>query len=253
MFSLCGKVGVVTGGAGWLGRQMVAALAEAGATIFIASRDLEKLQRQAGLFQSAGLEVSALLLDQGEERSVVALLESVVTQAGQVDVLVNNAALWPMADWSSPAADFARSMQVNATGMFTMTRAFGEYMAAHGGGSIINIGSVFGLVGPDFSLWEGLKPGGLPDYFFHKGGLLQLTRYAAARFGPHGVRVNMISPGLFFKNQDLPLVERAKARTFLRRMGNETDLKGAIVFLASDASAYVTGANLIVDGGYTVH
>jgi NAD(P)-dependent dehydrogenase (short-subunit alcohol dehydrogenase family) len=178
-------------------------------------------------------------------------LEQVVAAAGKVDVLVNNSVLRPMGDWTSPLADFAKSMEVNATGLFAITRIFGEYMAEHGGGSIINVGSIQGTVGPDYTLYEGLGWGVPPDYYFHKGGLLQLTRYAASKLGPRGVRVNAISPGGFFNSQDPRFVERYCQRTFLQRMANESDLKGVIVFLASDASAYVTGANIAVDGGYT--
>ncbi len=132
-----------------------------------------------------------------------------------------------------------------------MIRKFGDHMAELGGGSIISIGSIHGMIAPDFSLYEGLDWGAPPDYFFHKGGLIQLTRYAASKLGPKGVRVNIISPGGFFNNQDEIFVKRYNARTFLGRMANEQDIKGAIVFLASDASQYVTDASVVVDGGST--
>lgn len=251
LFDLRGKVAVVTGGAGLYGRQIVEALAEAGARTFMASRNLEKQRAQVKLFAADGLDVTALPLDQGSEESVERLLQTVVQAAGGVDVLVNNAVLRPMADWSSPAADFAKSMEVNATGLFVMTRAFGEHMAQRGGGSIINVGSIQGMVGPDFTLYEGLDWGVAPDYFFHKGGLGQLSRFAASKLGPRGVRVNAIIPGGFFNHQDERFLPRYCARTFLGRMANESDLKGVIVFLASEASAYVTGACIAVDGGYT--
>ena len=166
-------------------------------------------------------------------------------------MLVNNAVLRPVADWNCSAADFATSMQINATGLFLMTRTFGELMANNGGGSIVNIGSIQGSVGPDFSLYEGLGWETPPDYFFHKGGMVNFTRFAAAKLGPGKVRVNVISPGGFYNDQDPRFVERYVARTLLGRMANATDLQGAIIFLASDASAYVTGTNLFVDGGYT--
>lgn len=251
LFSLAGKVAVVTGGAGLYGRQVAEALAEAGARTFMASRNQEKLQAQAKTFQQAGLDVTALELDQGEEESIHRLLEQVVGMAGGVDVLVNNSVLRPMADWSSSGAAFAQSMQVNATGVFLMTRTFGEHMAERGGGSIINVGSIQGMVGPDFTLYEGLGWGTPPDYFFHKSGMLNLSRFAASKLGPRGVRVNTISPGGFYSGQDPRFVERYNKRTFLGRMANENDLKGIIVFLASDASAYITGANIPVDAGYT--
>jgi NAD(P)-dependent dehydrogenase (short-subunit alcohol dehydrogenase family) len=251
-FSLNGKVAVVTGGGGLYGTQITEALAEAGAHTFIASRDLGKLQRQAESLRARELNVEALSLDQASEESVQHALRTILERCPGVDILINNAVLRTMADWNSSVDDFARSMQVNATGMFIITRTFGNHMAERRrGGSIVNIGSIQGMVGPDFTLYEGLDWGAPPDYFFHKGGLLQLTRFAAAKLGPHGVRVNCLSPGGFYTEQDDRFVRRYNGRTFLNRMANESDLKGAVVFLASDASAYITGANLPVDGGYT--
>ncbi len=250
-FHLSGKTAVVTGGAGLYGRQIAEALAEAGARTFMASRNRDKLEAQAEDFRKAGLDVTAMELDQGSEQSVNRLLQQVIGEAGGVDVLVNNAVLRPMADWSSPAADFAGSMQVNATGIFMMTRAFGEHMADRGGGSMINVGSIQGMVGPDYTLYEGLGWGTPPDYFFHKAGMVNFSRFAASKLGPRGVRVNTISPGGFFNNQDPRFVERYNARTLLGRMAGEADLKGVVVFLASDASGYITGANIPVDAGYT--
>jgi NAD(P)-dependent dehydrogenase (short-subunit alcohol dehydrogenase family) len=235
MFSLKGKRALVTGGAGLFGRQIVDALVEAGAETFTASRS------------ATSDVVKGFAFDQGDEASINNLLQ----QVGDVDILVNNAVLRSMKGWDDPIENFEKSLKVNATGVLLMTRIFGERMAARGRGSIINISSIQGIVGPDFSLYEGLGWDIAPDYFVHKGGMIQLTRYAAARLGPRGVRVNCISPGGFFNNQDPRFLERYNARTFLGRMANESDLKGAIVYLASDASAYVTGSNLVIDGGYT--
>lgn len=251
LFNLTGKVALATGGAGLYGRQIVQALAEAGAKTFMASRDVDKLEKQAETFRNIGLDVTALQFDQASEPSIEQLLGQIVNATSGVDILVNNAVLRPMTDWSGPAEQFAKSMEVNATGLFMITRTFGEHMAARGHGSIINVGSIQGLVGPDYTLYEGLNWGVAPDYFFHKGGLQQLTRFAASKLGPRGVRVNSIVPGGFFNNQDASFVERYNARTFLGRMANETDVKGAIVFLASDASLYITGASIPIDGGYT--
>ncbi len=251
LFDLHGKVAVVTGGAGLYGRQIVEALAEAGARTFMASRNLENLRAQAEKFAAAGLEVTPLQFDQGSEESIQQLLDAVAGTAGGVDILINNSVGRSTCNWSSPGAEFTKSMVVNATGLFLMTRAFGEHMATRGGGSIVNVGSIHGVIGPDYTLYEGLTWSVSPDYFFHKGGLIQLTRFAASKLGPAGVRVNAIAPGGFFNHQDPPFVERYNARTFLGRMANETDLKGVIVFLASEASAYVTGACIAVDGGYT--
>jgi NAD(P)-dependent dehydrogenase (short-subunit alcohol dehydrogenase family) len=251
LFDLKGKVALVTGGSGLFGRQITEALAEAGARTIMASRNIEKLREQAELFRKNGLAVDTLQYDQSSEASIKQLLKQTLDLAGKVDVLVNNSVLRTMKHWTDPAENFTKSMEVNATGLFVMTRVFGDQMAEQGKGSIINIGSIQGVVGPDFTLYEGLNWGAPPDYFFHKGGLLQLTRYAASVLGPRGVRVNSLSPGGFFTGQEQSFVTRYNARTFLGRMADETDIKGGIVFLASDASAYITGANIAVDGGYT--
>lgn len=233
------------------GRQMVEALAEAGAKVFMASRNLQKLEQQACLFRDRGLDVTALSLDQSSETSILNVRDHIAGKAGGIDVLVNNAVERPMSDMHAPFSTFARSMEVNATGIFMMTRIFADHMAQRRRGCIINIASIQGMVGPDFTLYEGLDWSTVPDYFFHKGGMIQLTRFAASYYGKSGVRVNTISPGGFFNNQDERFVKRYNGRTFLGRMASQSDLKGAVVFLASDASAYITGANIPVDGGYT--
>ncbi len=250
-FRLNGKTAVVTGPAGKYGRQIAEALAEAGANTILASRNLDAISKQAEEFRQKGWNAVSHQLDQADAESVQQLLDFVLKEYGKVDILVNNAVTRPMGDWSAPAENFAESMKVNADGLFLMVRTFGESMAEKGGGSIINIGSIQGMVGPDYTLYEGLDWGMPPDYFFHKGGMLQLTRFAAAKLGPRGVRVNTVSPGGMYTGQDEVFVKRYSARTFLGRMANDTDLKGIIVFLACDSSAYITGANIPVDGGYT--
>lgn len=250
-FRLDGRAAVVTGGAGLFGRQIVEALAEAGARTFMASRHVEKLEAQAQQFRAAGLDVSALRFDQGDAHSTRALLDQLLAQVEGVDILVNNAVARPMRDWSDDASAWEASMRVNATGLFSITKLFGEHMAVRGRGSIINIGSIQGLVGPDFTLYEGLGWGLPPDYFFNKGGMNQFSRYVAGKLGAQGVRCNTVCPGGFFNHQDPIFVERYNRRTFLGRMAGESDLKGVIVFLASDSSSYVTGAEIVVDGGYT--
>jgi len=143
-------------------------------------------------------------------------------------------------------------MKINATGVFLMHRHFGKVMNDQRSGSIANIGSIQGMIGPDLGLYEGLNMPSLPpDYFFYKGGMINLTRYFAALFGGASVRVNCLSPGGFFNNQAEEFVRRYSAKTFLGRMGNKSDLGGSVVFLLSDASVYMTGANLPVDNNYT--
>lgn len=250
-FSLSGKVVVLTGGAGLYGRGLAAYLAEAGATLVLASRDVAALQRVADEERKRGYVVEAEELDQASEKSVLALRDRVVGRHGRVDGLVNNAVARPMASPQDALARWEESMRVNATGLFAISRAFGEVMQAQNSGSIVNIGSIQGMVGANLFLYEGTNIGTVPDYFFHKGGMLNLTRYLAALWGPSGVRVNCVSPGGFYSNHDPVFVKRYSQMTMLGRMANSADLGGAVVFLLSDASGYVTGANLPVDGGYT--
>lgn len=253
MFSLKGRVALVTGGAGSYGRQIVEALAEAGARVCVASRNLDALERLAATHRSAGHEVFALRMDQGDESSVLACRDELLERAGRLDVLVNNAVLRPSKGWKDNAATFEASMRVNATGLFVATRAFGEVMEKQRSGSIINIGSIFGMVGLECANYEGTEMHGwYPDYFFNKGGMINFTRFCASYFGRVNVRVNCISPGgLYSPSMPEPFVRQYSARTQLGRLAGATDLKGAVVFFASDASAYVTGVNLPLDGGYS--
>ncbi|WP_397385193.1 SDR family oxidoreductase [Prosthecobacter sp.] len=252
LFSLQGKTILLTGGAGLYGRGLAAMLAQTGATLILASRDVAKLQVVAEEETAKGNCVFAESLDQGDEGSVVALHERVTAQHGPLHGLVNNAVLRPMKGANGAAEQFAESMRVNATGVMLMHRHFGMTMAEAGRGSIVNIGSIQGMIGPSYELYTGTNMGDMPpDYFFHKGGMENLTRFYAALYGPQGVRVNNLAPGGFFNNQPEPFLQRYCEHTMLGRMADETDLGGAVIFLLSDASRYITGVNLPVDGGYT--
>lgn len=252
-FSLTGKTVVLTGGAGLYGRGLAAQLAAAGATLILASRNLAALEQVVAEERALGRTVHARALDQAEESSILGLRDRVFAEFGRIDGLVNNAVARPMKSADAPLADWEASMRTNATGLFAISRAFGDAMAAQGGGSIVNIGSIQGMVGPDYSLYEGLDMHAIPDYFFHKAGMVNLTKFFAARYGPQGVRVNCLSPGGFFSGQHPTFVERYKQATYLRRMADEGDLGGPVIFLLSEAARYVTGVNLPVDGGYTAH
>lgn len=254
MFSLKGRVALVTGGAGLYGRQIVGALAEAGAETFIASRDIEALKVVAGEHRAQDRDVTALQYDQGDEQSILTLRDEILLRSGRVDILVNNSVARPMKrGFGDDASTFAESMCVNATGLFLITRTFGDTMAERQRGSIINIASIQGMVGPDPTIYRGTNLSGwYPDYFFHKGGMINFTRFIASYYGARNVRCNCISPGGYrTKKHPAAFVRQYSDRTFLGRLANDTDLMGAIVFLASDASSYVTGVNIPVDGGYT--
>lgn len=255
MFSLKGKVALVTGGAGMYGRQLVAGLAEAGADTFVASRRLEALEKLAAEHRRAGLKATALSYDQSDEASVLALRDEILARAGRCDVLVNNAVLRPMMEkgYEDDVATFDLSMRVNATGLFSITRAFGDAMAEQGAGAIVNIGSIHGMIAPDPCLYEGTNLSGwYPDYFFHKSGMINFTRFIASYYGNKGVRCNCVSPGGYqTEKHPARFLENYAKHTMLGRMANDNDLKGVVVFLASDAASYITAANIPVDAGYT--
>lgn len=250
-FSLKGKVALMTGGAGLYGRQIVAALAEAGARTYIAARHLDALEAVAAEHRANGYDVTALQLDQSEEKSVLAVRDEIMKRDGHIEILVNNAVARPMkAGYTSDASTFDESMRVNATGLFMITRAIGDVLTNNG--SIINIGSIMGMIAPEPANYIGTTMSAwYPDYFFHKGGMVNFTRFIASYYGPKGIRCNCIHPGGLYVNQPDVFVRRYNERTCLGRMANNTDMMGSIVFLASDTSLYVTGANIMVDGGYT--
>lgn len=254
-FSLSGKTAVVTGGAGLYGRQIVRAIAQAGATTYMASRDVQSLQDLASQYREEELDVHALSLDLASESSILNLHQAVLDRSGAVDVLINNAVARPMMEgFHADAHLFDQSMHINATGLFIISRAFADTMAERGsGGSIINIASIQGMIAPDPVLYEGTDMAGyIPDYFFHKAGMIQFTRFLASYYGPRGgIRCNAVSPGGYGEDAHPTHLEQYNRRTCLQRRANDTDLMGAIVFLASDASQYITGTNLPVDGGYT--
>lgn len=250
-FRLEGRVVLLTGGAGLYGRGLAADLADAGASLVIASRNLEACEAVAGEERKKGGAVVAESYDQGSEASIQELLARIVDRFGRVDGLVNNAVGRPMKPGLPPLESWEQSMRINATGIFLMHHYFGAQMAEQGSGSVVNIGSIYGMGGPHLEFYEGTNMATSPDYYFHKAGMVNMTRYYAATLGRQGVRVNCLSPGGFFNNQPEEFVRRYVEQTFLGRMGDESDLGGSVIFLLSDAARYITGANLPVDGGFT--
>ena len=254
-FKLDGKVAVVSGGAGLYGFQIVAALAEAGATVYVASRNRENNEKKMASLLEKGYKITVLEFDLEDEKSILELCDTVYEREKRVDILVNNAVLRCMKGYTDTADSFTRSMVANATGLFVISRAFGDRMAKAGSGSIINIGSYMGILGPDYNLYKdtGMNANGaMPDYFFHKGGITNYTRFLASHYGAGNVRSNCIELGGLYNGQDERFVEKYNKKTPLGRMANGTDLKGLIVYLASDASLYMTGAVIPLDGGYSI-
>jgi NAD(P)-dependent dehydrogenase (short-subunit alcohol dehydrogenase family) len=265
--SLAGKVAIVTGAAGLLGREHCLALGRAGASVVAADLDQTACERvAAAVGAECGTRTLGVGVDITDPASVANLHARTQSALGDVDVLVNNAAIddkfapsdaLEASRFENYALErFRRSLDVNVTGTFICCQSIGARMAERGRGSIVNVASTYGVVAPDQSLYR--RPDGTQAFFKSaaypttKAAVLGLTRFLAAYFGPRGVRVNGLSPGGVEAGQEAWFQEAYARRVPLGRMAERTDYHGAIVFLASDASAYMTGTNLVVDGGFTV-
>lgn len=250
LLNLKDKIILVSGGAGLYGSCIVEGLAEARGTVIIASRNLDKVKEAVTRFRDKGLDVHGMHLDQGNHDSVIALKAEISEKFGRLDVFVNNAVSRPMKTYNDPIENFAESMRINATGAMDILREMAELIEKSGGGSIINIASMMGMFGPDLSNYEGTNMGTPPpDYFFHRAGIINLTRYLARVYAGKNIRVNCVSPGGLFNHQPERFLENYNKKVPLGRMANNNDIKGLMVLLASDAGAYVNGENILMDGG----
>lgn len=262
-FELHDKVIVVTGGTGILGNLYCRCLAQAGAEVIIADLDQESCQNLAEDINSNGVKKAVgLSVNLADEDSVCQWAAQILKQFGRVDVLVNNAAAKSVNFFASlekfPLEDWNQIMAVNVTGMFLVARELGPSMAERGQGSIINISSIYGVVGPDQRIYEGSYYKDLGGYIntpliysATKGSVLAITKYLATYWGPKGVRTNTLTPGGVSSGQNGVFQEKYSARVPLGRMAEAEEMVGALIFLASDASSYLNGQNIIVDGGLT--
>ncbi len=261
LFNIQGRTAVVTGGSIGLGKQMAEGLAEKGCNVVIANRDVSRGEQTAReLADRFGVSSLALQLDVTSLESVETFKKELSTQVSDVDILVNSAGIslnTPLELSQESVDTFRNILEVNVTGIFRCTAAIAPFMIKKGSGRVINISSIYGANGIDRSLYvEDLDSDfTLHGYAASKGAVCNLTRDLASSLGRHGITVNAILPATFITDQNRHLFQgdvlrRIEQRTPLGRVGSEDDLKGVVVFLASDASKYVTGQMLGVDGGW---
>jgi NAD(P)-dependent dehydrogenase (short-subunit alcohol dehydrogenase family) len=267
MHDLSDRTIIVTGGAGLLGREYGRALVEAGARVVLADIDRSRVEAAAADAAHVSGEAMGVAVDVTDEASVAQMVRAALSAFGRIDGLVNNAAINPAFDrgrHDGLAATFEdyplelwnRAMAVNLTGMFLCAREVAPTMLAQRRGVIVNISSTYGLVGPDQRLYQSDSPGAAREfkpvtYSVTKSGVLGFTRYLAAYWAGTGIRVNTLTPGGVLNDQPPDFVRRYAERTPLGRMAERDEYCGALVFLLSDASSYMTGSNLVVDGGWT--
>ncbi len=258
LFSLKNKIAIVTGGSGFFGAPISTALAEAGAQVVIASRDAGKCEQFAGTIREKGFLAEGMGLDLEDENSIISFVQLVKERFGRIDILVNNAVSREgFSDLENIEKEsWERAQSVNSTGLILITRSVIGVMREQGSGNIINIGSIQGAVGPNFPVYGSTGMTSPVNYTYDKWGMVGFTKWLANYYGKYNIRANCISPGeygpgvaqLVGKEE---FVENYKRLTPLGRFADDDDIKGPVVFMASDASAFITGQNLLVDGGWT--
>ncbi len=256
---LTGRVAVVTGGAGYIGRVVADALAEVGANVALVDQpgvDVQGLADEIATRRNTRVVGVSADLEDDASRSGIAY--AVLDRLERIDILVHMAALVsaePLPDWTVPfdqqgVDTWRRALEVNLTAVFAVTQSCLPALRESGNGSVITVGSTYGVVGPDWRIYDGTDMGNAAGYAASKGGVTQLTRWLATTLAPD-VRVNCLTPGGVERGHPRGFVDAYTNRTPMQRMAREEDYKGAIVYLASDLSQYVTGHNLVVDGGWT--
>jgi len=247
LFDLTGRVAVISGGSIGLGRQMAEGLAEMGANLVLCARKKERCEQAAEELRALGVDTLALACDVTNKTAIEAVVDATLAKFGRIDILVNNAGV----SWGAPVEEMTleqwdKVLSTNLTGTFLFCQAAGKAMVAQNSGKIINIASVAGLGGASAELQA-------IGYHASKGGVIAFTKDLACKWAPHNIQVNAIAPGWFPTHMSQWVIEHRKDSLLekipLRRFGGDHDLKGAAVFLASEASSYVTGHVLVVDGG----
>ncbi len=271
LFDLSGRVALITGATGLLGREHADVLAEAGAKVVLVDIQGEACRDMAReIISRRKVNALAIEVDIANKAEVAQMVDRAIAEFERIDILVNNAALTvkggskQVKDYFAPFEEYQldvweRALRVNLTGVFLCSQAVGRQMVEQNRGVIINICSTYGVVAPDQRIYENTRSPYDPTITFNtpacysatKGAVLALTRYLATYWAGKNIRVNALTPGGVFDEHDEEFVKRYSSRTPMGRMAERSEYRGAILFLASDASSYMTGANLIVDGGWT--
>jgi len=259
LFDLSGRVAIITGGAGLLASEHALALSEFGATIVLADFNEEKCKAAVDELQKQQVKAVAAFCDVTKKESWEKLLADVLSEFGKVDILINNAGFTNQSKSANfdasfenfPLEDWNAIMNVNLTGAFLGCQIIGKQMLLQGKGSIINIASLYGVVSPNHNIYPGTGISQPVAYSVSKHGVVSLTKYVATLWASKGVRVNALTPGGIFNDHKGLFLERFKQLNPIGRMSDKTELRGGIVYLASDASSHVVGHNLIIDGGWT--
>lgn len=258
LFSLEDRIAVVTGGAGLYGKPIALALAQAGARVIIASRNYTECNAYAAELQKMGLQAAGMQLDLKDERSITGFVATVIRDFGKIDVLVNNAVSregFKNLDEMSKA-EWEGAQAVNSTGLMLLTKEVLKDMCRRKSGNIINIGSIQGTVGPNFPVYGATGMTSPVNYTYDKWAMVGFTKWIANYYGKFNIRCNCLSPGGYGPGMretfgETVFTENYKRLTPLGRFAHDEDIKGPVVFLAADASAFITGHNLLVDGGWT--
>jgi len=260
LMNLDGRCALITGAVGGIGQEIALTVAELGGDLILVDRpgsDYNSLKQK--ILDNWSVDIKCISCDLESENSRINLIQEILSSVSRLDILINNAAFVGDSNLDGWIADFSqqsiktwnRALEVNLTAAFHLSQGFSSLLKKNSNGSIINIASIYGLVGPDYSLYKDINMGNPAAYSVSKGGIIQLTKWLSTTISPE-IRVNTISPGGVWRNQPVEFVKRYESKTPLGRMANEDDFKGVIAYLASDLSGYVTGQNLVVDGGWTV-
>jgi NAD(P)-dependent dehydrogenase (short-subunit alcohol dehydrogenase family) len=260
LMNLRGRTALITGATGGIGQETAFTIAELGGSLILVDRPNSNYnQMKQTITHNWNVDVECIDCDLECESSRLKLIEFVIKNNANLDILINNAAFVGESDLEGWVENFEnqsletwrRAVEVNLTAPFHLSQAFTPLLKKSGKGSIVNISSIYGINAPDYSLYKDTEMGNPAGYSASKGGLIQLTRWLSSTIAPD-VRVNSISPGGVFRNQPDSFVKKYESQTPLNRMAIEEDFKGVIAYLSSDLSSYVTGQNMVIDGGWTI-